>query len=129
MTEKDLQSRILLKLGSHHDIRLFRNQVGFGFVGNVINRGAGSVTLGNARPVTMGLMPGSGDLIGWRSLHVTPDMVGRNIAAFLSVEVKLTSGHLQENQVIWMERVQLAGGCAIVARTTDSIDQVLSWKP
>ncbi len=111
MNEAGVQSRILLALGSRPDIRVFRNQVGLGYVGEYPNQ----------RRVSFGLTPGSGDLIGWRARIITPDDVGRRIAQFLSVEVKTDSGRLRPNQVDWLNAVRSFGGLAVVARNPKSV--------
>lgn len=118
MPESDLQQRVLRALGSRLDTRLFRNQCGFGHVGRVVRREPnGIVILAGARPVTFGLTPGSADLIGWRSVTVTPEMVGRKLAVFMGVEVKTARGTQQPNQLVWQQVVRQHGGIAIVART------------
>lgn len=42
--------------------------------------------------------PGGSDLIGWRSMTVTPDMVGSKVAVFLAIEVKGERGHATDPQ-------------------------------
>lgn len=88
--------------------RLFRNNVG---------------TLPDARgvPVTFGLCPGSADLVGWRSLVITPDMVGQTIAQFAAVEVKGPKGRLTPVQANWLNAVEQAGGLTIVARGPEDL--------
>lgn len=88
--------------------RLFRNNVG---------------CLPDARgvPVRYGLCPGSADLVGWRSLEVTPDMVGQTIAQFVAVEVKGPKGRLTEQQAQWLNAVELAGGLTVVARGPEDL--------
>lgn len=103
--ETDLQQRIRLALGTHEGLRLFRNQVG-----QLPDPRTG-------RPVQFGLARGSADLIGWRSVVVTPDMVGRTVAVFTSLEVKTTTGRLTPQQRNWMQAVLAAGGIAGVARS------------
>ena len=58
--ETEIQQRIRLALGTHPHIRLFRNQVG-----QLPDPRTG-------RPVQFGLARGSADLIGWRSITITP---------------------------------------------------------
>jgi hypothetical protein len=121
MTETELQALILRAAGSKPHVRLFRNQVGEGYVGKAL-RDAEGVFLSDARHVRMGLFPGSGDLIGWRTLMVTPDMVGRQIAQFLSIEVKTPTGKLRPDQRNWADQISAAGGLAIIARSTSDTD-------
>jgi hypothetical protein len=112
MTESQIQALVLRELGGRDDIRLFRNQVGFGYVGEPPNQ----------RHVTMGLHPGSADLIGWKAVTVTPEMVGQQVAVFLSVEVKRPGQKLRPNQEIWKNVVTQHGGIAIVTTGLDDLD-------
>jgi len=121
MTETELQALILRAAGSKRHVRLFRNQVGEGYVGKALRDPEG-VFLSDARHVRMGLFPGSGDLIGWRTLMVTHDMVGRCIAQFLSIEVKTPTGKLRPDQRNWADQINAAGGLAIIARSTSDTD-------
>ena len=63
--------------------------------------------------------PGGSDLIGWRSVTVTPDMVGQKIAVFLAIEVKGERGKASDAQVNFISRVKDDGGLAGVARSID----------
>ena len=103
--ETDLQQRIRLALGTRSDLRLFRNQVG-----QLPDPRTG-------RPVQFGLARGSADLIGWRTVTITPDMVGQRIAVFTSIEVKTPTGRLAPAQRHWLQAVEQARGIAGVARS------------
>ena len=61
-------------------------------------------------------MPGSGDLIGWRTRVITAADIGRSFAQFLSVEVKSDTGKSRENQLVWATVVRAQGGIAIITR-------------
>lgn len=122
MNESPVQSAILLALGSQRDIRMFRNLVGEGFVG---------IPPHKLQRVTFGLVPGSGDLIGYRSYTIRPEDVGRTIAVFTSVEVKRPrNSHTQKNQLAWRDSVQSRGGIAIISKSpAEALHDVLSWHP
>ena len=79
----------------------------------------------NGRPVTFGLCKGSADLIGWRTVTVTPEMVGQQIAVFTSIEVKSTSGRVKPEQQTWMQAVAAAGGIAGIARSVGEAMDIL----
>ena len=63
--------------------------------------------------------PGGSDLIGWRSVTVTPDMVGSKVAVFLAIEVKGERGRATDAQKNFIARVRADGGLAGVARSID----------
>lgn len=119
MSEHGIQSEIQLAL-SRGDVRLFRNNVGTGWVGGPTSRTRdGAIVLKNPRPLHAGLVRGSADLIGWKSVTVTPGMVGQKLAVFLSVEVKDTAGCPRPEQIIWYDNVRLAGGIAVIAHSVE----------
>jgi hypothetical protein len=81
----------------------------------------------NGRPVRYGLANDSkqlneqiksGDLIGWRPLLVTPDLIGDVIAQFVSIEVKtrgwrhVPSDKRAAAQARWAEMIRREGGLA-----------------
>jgi hypothetical protein len=115
--ETDLQQRIRLALGTEPQMRLFRNQVG-----SLPDPRSG-------RLVTFGLARGSADLIGWRTITVTPEMVGRRLAVFTSLEIKTPTGRLAPLQRNWLHAVEHAGGIAGVARSVTDAQLILSNLP
>lgn len=112
--ETTLQQQIRLALGTHPQTRLFRNQVG-----SLPDPRTG-------RLVTFGLARGSADLIGWRTITVTADMVGQRLAVFTSIEVKTPTGRIRPDQTAWLDAVQAAGGIAGVARSVDDATTILA---
>lgn len=111
--ETDLQQRIRLALGTRHDLKVFRNQVG-----QLPDPRTG-------RPVQFGLARGSSDLIGWRTVTITPEMVGQRIAVFTSIEVKTSTGRVTPAQRHWIDAVRLAGGLAAVVRSVAEALQLM----
>lgn len=105
MSEQRIQQEIRIAC-STGDTRLFRNNTG-------------TLRDQHGRPVTFGLCKGSADLIGWRTVTVTPEMVGTQMAVFLSIEVKTATGRLRPEQQQWLDAVQAAGGIAGVARSVE----------
>ena len=112
--EQKHQRRIMLKYSKNPDIRLFRNNVGMGWCGKVVIYQGDRIILRNPRPLQAGLHKGSADLIGWKTVTVTPEMVGQKLAVFLSVEVKTQKGRLSAEQKTWLKNVSEAGGIALV---------------
>ena len=111
MTEQQIQQHIRLAC-SNGGIRLFRNNTG-------------TLKDQNGRPVTFGLAKGSSDLIGWRTVTITPEMVGSTVAVFTSIEVKSATGRLKPEQQQWLDAVQAAGGIAGVARSVEDAQLLL----
>lgn len=123
MSEAAVKKRILLSVG--REVRLFNNPVGNGWMGQVTSETPQRVVLAYPRRIAFGLHRGSGDLIGWRSVTITPDMVGRTVAVLASVEVKSATGKPRADQVHWAETVRAAGGFAGVARSPDDARLIL----
>lgn len=105
--------------------RLFRNNVGRAWQGQCTEsygmddkkRRYRVVELFNARMVKFGLVEGSSDLIGWRDLEITQDMVGGRVAQFCAVECKTEKyKRLSAEQRAFLSAVKRAGGYAAVAR-------------
>ena len=111
-SEQQIQQHIRLAC-STGDTRLFRNNTG-------------TLKDQNGRPVQFGLAKGSADLIGWTTRTITPDMVGQQVAVFLSIEVKTPTGRIRPEQQQWLDAVQAAGGIAGVARSVDDALDLLS---
>lgn len=103
MREQAVMQRVMLA-ASRLGWKVFRNNVGV-------------LTDRRGVPVRYGLCPGSSDLVGWRTVTITADMVGQDLAQFVAVEVKTETGRLTDQQRAWLASVQDAGGVAIVARS------------
>jgi len=115
--EHELDKRNQL-VATEHGARLFRNNVGQGWVGKSERTPVpmammiypGDVVIRHARPLHAGLCVGSSDLIGW-----TRD--GR----FLAVEDKSASGRPTPEQRAFFNAVSRAGGVAVLAYSTDDL--------
>lgn len=123
--ESATQAIIWAAIGSRPDCRLFRNNVGQGWCGQTIRSDSEYCLLKHPRRVVYGLTPGSADLIGWRSVTITPEMVGRTLAVFLSVEAKSSTGTARDDQEQWRRQVIAAGGLAGVARTVEDAEKII----
>lgn len=114
--ETNISREIQLALGSRPDVRMFRNSVGI-------------ATTRDGSVIRFGLTPGSSDLIGWRTITITPDMVGKRIAVFTGVEVKTPTGAIRKNQLLWQAAVQSMGGISEILRSPTEINRVINWTP
>jgi hypothetical protein len=111
VSEQRIQQEIRLAISKGHT-RVFRNNTG-------------TLRDANGRPVQFGLCKGSADLIGWRTVTITSEMVGQQVAVFTSIEVKTPTGKVQPEQQQWLEAVQAAGGIAGVARSVEDAEALL----
>ena len=118
MSEIDLMRQIQMK-ASDLGHRLFRNNVGTGWVGpqQRVNRPQmlmifpGDVVIRKAMTLHAGLCPGSSDLIGLTSQ-------GR----FLAAEVKAPKGRPTEGQESFIEMVNRLNGIGLIARSVDEFN-------
>lgn len=121
--------RSLMKHLSAGGARVFRNNVGKAWVGRVVRRAEGLLTIADPRPLEAGLCVGSADLIGWRTITVTPEMVGLQVAVFAAVETKTKVGRLSREQANFLRVVHDAGGVAIIATRDEHASKLSSWYP
>ena len=106
MKETTVQKQIMLAV-SESGCTVFRNNIGVHKTedGRFIRYGVGS--------------PGGSDLIGWKSVTITPDMVGKKVALFTAVEVKTKTGRVTQEQQNFIVAVNHAGGIGFVARSAE----------
>lgn len=80
------------------------------------------------RKVAAGLQcKGSSDLIGFRKVKVTENMLGKEIAVFVALEIKTkTGGNGSPEQKQFIEFVKNAGGIAGVCRSDADAIKLLS---
>lgn len=112
MNETTILQRIRLAASKITGVKLFRNNVG-------------ALKDQQGRFVQFGLHPGSADLIGWKSVTITPDMIGKRVAVFVSLECKTPTGKVRPDQINWMQQVAAAGGIASVVRDEGGTESAL----
>lgn len=95
---------------SKGNVRLFRNNVGF----DATNK------------VRYGLATGSSDLIGWKTITITPHHVGRTVAVFCAIEVKKPGGRVTGDQTNFVDFVDSSGGIAGVCYSYEDAVALLS---
>ena len=105
--ETKIQNLILMSL-SKAGCLVFRNETAGAWVGRVLHKDAGQVTLTDARMIRFGLAVGSSDIIG-----IAP--CGR----FFAVEVKTRTGKPTKEQMVFLNAVNNAGGISGIARSVE----------
>ena len=122
MTHGDLIDEIL-RAAPDVDARLFKNQSGVAVYKKE----------GRTWRVPYGVGPHGGgghDAIGWRTVVITPDMVGQRLPVFASIDAKVGDDRLSDDQIKWGNWVSAAGGLAGEARSVqDAIDILTGVKP
>lgn len=111
-TEQHIQQRIRLACGNG-SVRLWRNNVG-----RLLDQ--------RGQMVTFGLCPGSSDLIGLRSVVITPEMVGQRVAVFCAIEVKSERGRVRAEQEAFLNHIKAMGGRAGIARSISDAEGILN---
>ena len=116
--ETPIMNAIRVRLGAA-GCALFRNLVG------TFRTHAGD-------PVRCGLGPGSSDLVGWTRVTVTPAMVGRPLAVFTAVEVKVPGAHTAPDrlaaQTRFIDAVLRDGGLAGFADSPDAAQRIINGR-
>ncbi len=127
---ESILSPLLQLAASESGARLYRNNVGSAWRGDVTRLKDGSILIRRPMLVHFGLATGSADLIGWAPHVVTEADVGRTLAVFLSVEAKAAKGRMRTEQQAWLDAVKAAGGIGIVAGSvTDFTEGLETWNP
>ncbi len=110
MKETDILKLIQIE-ASKRGYRLFRNNCG-----NLQDKNGMWVKYGVANP-------GGSDLIGWKPVFITPDMVGKVVAVFTAIEVKSPKGRMDKegNQQHFLDAVNAAGGIGKCVRDVREI--------
>lgn len=113
--ETILQSRIRLALSALcRSATIFRNHCG------------ALKDTRTGRLVTFGLSPGSPDLVGWKTVEISQDMVGHKVAVFCGLEIKTPGERPRPDQQQWLDRLEQAGGIAAVVHSVEEAVAALS---
>ena len=114
MSEKTIQSEILLTLGTRSDLKIWRNNTGLAWSGSKCTRlPNGDMLIKNPRPIKFG-SPGSADIIGLKS-----------DGTFVAIEVKTPRGRQSEIQKNWGNMILEMGGLYIVCRSASEAEKWL----
>lgn len=130
MTESNNLRLILLRLSKIKGLTMFRNNTGTAWAGKIVNNftknGKRYVTIEEPRPLIAGLTTGSSDLIGWKTIEITPNMVGKKISVFTALEVKTSKGRATKEQLNFLQQVKNNGGISAIVTNEDDAEHVFS---
>lgn len=128
ISESAVQSVVRLE-AARKGVRLFRNNVGV-----LEDRRGVPVRYGLANDSSaVNKSIKSGDLIGWRTLFITPQMIGQCIAQFVSRECKRVGWHYtgddrEQAQLAWAQLVAIGGGDAAFCTGEGTLDEAVIIK-
>lgn len=115
--ETPIMQLIRLRIGGLKGVRLFRNSVG-------------ALADRFGKWIEYGLGKGTSDLIGWKSVRVTQGMVGKNIAVFVAIEVKVPGSRTNKERMAQQENflmaVHAAGGIAGLAYSVADAERIIN---
>lgn len=127
MMETDILKLAMMR-ASDLEAVTFRNNVAKAWVGVVTQKTPDLLVLRNYRVLHAGLVVGSSDAIGWKSVVVTPEMVGKRVAVFTALETKVPkTGRLSDDQLRFLSAARNAGAFAGVVRQANDVDQLLCF--
>jgi hypothetical protein len=112
MKESEIQNQIRIACNTG-DTRLFRNNIGqartkFG----IVNYGIPGV--------------GGSDLIGFKTITIRQEHVGKKVAVFAAVECKTPKGKPTTEQLNFIDYILKSGGLAGIARSTEDAKSILN---
>lgn len=125
MKETNIVKLVQLALSKLSTVRVFRNNTGMGWQGTVVTQTSESIMLRNHRPLHAGLVKGSSDLIGYKTVTITRDMVGQDVAVFVALELKTKTGRISKEQDNFLQAVHDAGGIAGIARSPEEAQKII----
>ena len=94
--------------------RLFRNQR---YKGQIVKNGVITKAWANC-----GLCDGAGDLVGYKIIVITPEMVGMKVAQYVNLEAKTNTGYASDDQLFVNEQVRKDGGIAGIIRPKTGVE-------
>lgn len=123
MKEGNFVKNIMLA-ASKAGARLWRQNTGRGWIGESVKKSDGSVIIYNARVFHAGFegLPDTGGLV---PVVVTPDMVGKTVGIYLTIEAKTDGGIVSDAQANFIRVVRSLGGRAGVARSDDDVAAIM----
>jgi len=118
--ERVVKPEVMLAVSKIPGCRIFNCPTGQGWVGKVVSRIDGFLTLKFPTKVSFGLTIGGSDLIGWTSFVVPPEWVGKKVAVLTALETKRADGgSVSAEQANFLMRVEEAGGIACAPRSAE----------
>jgi len=123
MSEKTILNHLQL-LASKIGARLFRQNTGSAWQGEVHRLKTGDILIKNPRIVHFGLCKGSGDLIGFAPVKINHSHLNKTLAVFWSVEIKTGSLKPTSDQINWHNMIKNNGGVSVITNKILTEDEL-----
>lgn len=123
MSEKTLFNHFTL-LFTKLQGRLFRNNTGTAWQGEIHKLRNGDILIKNPRPVHFGLAKGSGDGIGFYPLKINHSHLGKTLPIFTSMEFKSPTGKPSAEQIAWDTMIKQHNGISIITKSPLTADEL-----
>lgn len=121
MKETNVMRTCMMKVSEDKNKRVFRNNVGVAVAYDFKNK----KVVEPVRVIEYGLCKGSSDLIGWKSVEITQEMIGKRVAIFTAIETKRPNmSKTSEEQNNFIAAVQNAGGIGLIAKSAKDLEQL-----
>jgi hypothetical protein len=124
VSESSLYAQIIGAL-SRGNTRIFRQNAGFAWQGQVIEQSAHRLVLAHPRAIKLGCA-GMADLGGITSVIITPEMIGRRVGIDLQLEIKSARGRPTQEQANYISTMQALGARAGIARSVEDACRIVA---
>lgn len=109
--ERPVLQSVLLDVGGHPDVRLWRQNSG------------SAVSVDGLRAIALA-PPGASDLVGLASIPCHCDC-GRRYGVHLAVETKSARGRQRDAQIDFQRAIEFRGGIYVLARSSEDVFKAL----
>ena len=109
-------------------LKIFRNNSAQGWAGESVALKNGDRLIKNPYPLHAGLCKGSSDLIGFKPVEITQEMIGKKVAIFTACEVKTKTGRATPEQIAFIDMVNKNGGIGMIVRSEEEALNFINTK-
>jgi len=127
MEEIKIQNRIAIEC-SDKETRLWKNDNGLAWQGKVSRLKNNAMLISHAKAISYGLGKGSADLVGFKKVKITQEMVGSELAVFVAIEVKTKNGRASQDQKNYINMIDSHGGISGIAKSVEDAKEILKKK-
>lgn len=129
--------KLLTDIQSHYSKngdRIFLQSKGLGWYGKFLKPPMNTsaiitphdVLIRDARPIRAGMCVGVTDLVGWTTITVEPEHIGKKLAVFTAIECKEDNLPADPDRKKFIESVKIAGGFAKVIKSVSDLISTVS---